>query len=250
MLKLVIVEDEANVRECLEHLFPWSSLGVTVAATFANGKSAYNYLTLNEADLLLTDIRLPGMSGLELVQMLRESQKMLPVIILTGYRHFDYAQQAIRYQVNDFLLKPIKYEELTAAVIRIKEQLSEQSEASALNFSDSDKNNTYHERIISAAKRYIHENLASATLESTALSVNLSASYFSRLFHKIAGCTFSDYLTEIRMEKAAELLGNVNYKTYEISLMVGYDNSKNFTRAFKQYYQVTPREFRDHLSDK
>lgn len=248
MLKLVIVEDETNVRECLEHLFPWNSLGVTVVASFANGQSAYNYLLLNEIDFLLTDIRLPGMTGLELVKKLRETQKTLPVIILTGYRHFDYAQQAIRYQVNDFLLKPIKYDELTAAVIRIKEQMITTLEVVPSDFDCPENSDTYHERIISTAKKFVHDNLSTASLESTSLSVSLSTSYFSRLFHKVTGCTFSDYLIQCRMEKAAELLSNVNYKTYEVSLMVGYDNPKNFSRAFKQYYQETPREFRDHLS--
>lgn len=203
----------------------------------------------SDKDFLLTDIRLPGMTGLELVQKLREIQKNLPVIILTGYRHFDYAQQAIRYQVNDFLLKPIKYDELTAAVIRIKEQLSTPTETIFSSTDDTSKNDTYHERIISTAKRFVHDNLATASLESTSLSVNLSTSYFSRLFHKVTGCTFSDYLIQCRMKKAAELLSNLNYKTYEVSLMVGYDNPKNFSRAFKQFYQETPREFRDHLSD-
>ena len=66
------------------------------------------------------------------------------------------------------------------------------------------------------------------------------------LFRSVTGETFSDYLTGCRMKKAAEYLHGTNYKTYEISLMVGYDNPKNFTRAFKQYYHVTPREFRDN----
>lgn len=247
MIKLVIVEDETNVRECLEHLFPWNTLDVEVVASFTNGQSAYHYLMLNEADLLLTDIRLPGMTGLELVQKLRENQNMLPVIILTGYKQFDYAQQAIRYQVNDFLLKPIKYEDLTSAIIRIKEQILVTNSIDVSNVPS--KIATYHDRIIDTAKHFVQDNLATASLESTALSVNLSTSYFSRLFHKITGNTFSDYLTSCRMEKAAKLLSNINYKTYEISLLVGYDNPKNFTRAFKQHYQITPREYRDHLSN-
>ena len=245
MINLVIVEDETNIRECLQSLFPWSSLGVEVSAAFANGQEAYKYLMSHSADLLLTDIRLPGLTGLELVQMLREGRNMIPVIILTGYRQFDYAQQAIRYKVDDFLLKPIKYEELTAAILRIRDKL-EAGLTQEAGPAGSALDSTYHERIISSAKQYLTAHLTDASLEEAAISVNLSPGYFSRLFHKVTGATFSDYLTGCRMKKAAEYLHGTNYKTYEISLMVGYDNPKNFTRAFKQYYHVTPREFRDN----
>lgn len=245
MINLVIVEDETNIRECLQSLFPWSSLGVEVSAAFANGQEAYKYLMSHSADLLLTDIRLPGLTGLELIQMLREGRNMIPVIILTGYRQFDYAQQAIRYKVDDFLLKPIKYEELTAAILRIRDKL-ESGITRKSEPADSVLDSTYHERIISSAKQYLTAHLTDASLEEAAISVNLSPGYFSRLFHKVTGETFSDYLTGCRMKKAAEYLHGTNYKTYEISLMVGYDNPKNFTRAFKQYYHVTPREFRDN----
>ena len=245
MINLVIVEDETNIRECLQSLFPWSSLGVEVSAAFANGQEAYKYLMSHSADLLLTDIRLPGLTGLELIQMLREGRNMIPVIILTGYRQFDYAQQAIRYKVDDFLLKPIKYEELTAAILRIRDKL-ESGITRKSEPADSVLDSTYHERIISSAKQYLTAHLTDASLEEAAISVNLSPGYFSRLFHKVTGETFSDYLTGCRMKKAAEYLHGTNYKTYEISLMVGYDNPKNFTRAFNQYYHVTPREFRDN----
>ncbi|MFG6366172.1 response regulator [Schaedlerella sp.] len=119
MLSLVIVEDESNIRDCLIHLFPWDSLGIHVAASFSNGQDAFRYLSAEHADILLTDIRLPNISGLDLVRMLRENKNPIEVVILTGYKHFDYAQQAIRYKVHDFLLKPIKYEELTAARVRV-----------------------------------------------------------------------------------------------------------------------------------
>ena len=120
MLNLVIVEDESNIRDCLVHLFPWESLGIRVAESFSNGQDAFRYLSTEHADILLTDIRLPNISGLDLIRMLRENDNPIEIVILTGYKHFDYAQQAIRYQVHDFLLKPIKYEELTAAMLRIK----------------------------------------------------------------------------------------------------------------------------------
>lgn len=249
MLNLVIVEDESNIRDCLVHLFPWESLGIRVAESFSNGQDAFRYLSTEHADILLTDIRLPNISGLDLIRMLRENDNPIEIVILTGYKHFDYAQQAIRYQVHDFLLKPIKYEELTAAMLRIKESLEKVSHNFTV-YENEEKNDTYHQKIITTAKNYVQKNLSDATLESTAVHVHLSPGYFSWLFHKITQSTFSDYLTCLRMERAAELLGNIEFKTYEISLMVGYDNPKNFTRAFKQYFNVTPREYRNKIFQK
>ena len=136
-------------------------------------------------------------------------------------------------------------EELTAAILRIRDKL-EAGLTQEAGPAGSALDSTYHERIISSAKQYLTAHLTDASLEEAAISVNLSPGYFSRLFHKVTGETFSDYLTGCRMKKAAEYLHGTNYKTYEISLMVGYDNPKNFTRAFKQYYHVTPREFRDN----
>lgn len=243
MLKLVIVEDEVNIRECLEHLFPWENIGISVVKSFANGNDAYKYILSNPVDILLTDIRLPTISGLELIAMLRESQYNLPVVVLTAFKQFDYAQQAVKLHVHDFLLKPIKYEDLVSAMIAIKEDLSENNTGETFL-----EDNTYHERIVSAAMRFVNDHISTATLESTALNVNLSQTYLSKLFHKVANTTFSDYLFGCRMKKAAELLGNTACKTYEIALMVGYDNPKNFSRAFKQYYSVSPREYRDNLS--
>ena len=112
-----------------------------------------------------------------------------------------------------------------------------------------ESDNTYHQKLISIAKEYVKSHLADASLEDTAIQVHLSPGYFSKLFHKVTQSTFSDYLTQCRMKRAGELLKDVTYKTYEISLMVGYDNPKNFSRAFKQYYNVTPREYRNNVSD-
>lgn len=244
MIRIVIVEDELNIRDCLVNLFPWNDLGVSVIGSFNNGQDAFKFLCDTPADILLCDIHLPGISGLDLIRMLREAKNTIQIIILTAYRQFDYAQQAIRYNVSDFLLKPIKYSELSSCILRIKESLS--SSSGSLKEVDNNDDQPYHEKIISIAKQFISNNLSSASLETVSLAVNLSSGYFSRLFHQVTGTTFSEYLTICRMKKAAEYLKSIDYKTYQISLMVGYDNPKNFTRAFKQYYQMTPREYREN----
>lgn len=100
-------------------------------------------------------------------------------------------------------------------------------------------------RDISKVKEYIKENYKEASLEDAAVQVSLSPSYLSRIFKEKCGMGFSDYLTKTRMEKACELLGDIQYKSYDIAYYIGYDNPKNFSRAFKAYFGMTPKEYRN-----
>ncbi len=259
ILNLVIVEDEVNIRDCLVNLFPWQAQGVHVLASFESGQEALYYILSHEVDIVLSDIRLRGsVSGLDMVRMLRENNCRAGVIILTGYRQFQYMQQSIRYHVNDFLLKPVKYDELSESISRIRAELetnmpvpAAESEAADTGNSTDDvsgraaeSDETEH-RLISAARAYLMSHTPDATLERTALTVGLSPSYFSRLFHRVTGETFSDFLMRLRMETAARLLTESDLKLFEVALRAGYDNPKNFSRAFRGYYELTPTQYRD-----
>ena len=109
---------------------------------------------------------------------------------------------------------------------------------------DPESDETEH-RLILAAKAYLTSHIPDATLERTALTVGLSPSYFSRLFHRVTGETFSDFLMRLRMETAARLLSESDLKLFEVALRAGYDNPKNFSRAFRGYYELTPTQYRD-----
>ena len=76
--------------------------------------------------------------------------------------------------------------------------------------------------------------------------VGMSSGYLSKIFKEKAGIGFQEYLTEVRMKKACELLDNIQFKSYDVAFYVGYDNPKNFSRAFKTYYGITPKEYRNH----
>lgn len=239
MLQLVVVEDEENIRDCLVNLFPWSDIDVFPCASFSNGRDALEYILSNTVDILITDIKLPIMNGIELAQELSTRKNQVNIIFLTAYRDFEYAQQAVKFGVKDFLLKPVKYNELLLSILKIKETLLTNQTESIIT------NTSYYDQIITNIKKYVETHIKAVTLDNTAVAVNLSSGYLSRLFKEKTGQNFSEYVTYLKMKKAAEYLRNCNYKTYEVADMIGYDNPKNFTRVFKQYYQVTPREFRN-----
>lgn len=128
VFKLVIVEDEDNIRHSLESFIPWEKMGFQVAGAFSDGSDALTYLRENPCDVVLTDILMSRMSGLEMIQQLHQIQPRLKVVILSGHSDFGYAQQAIRYQVAQYLVKPVDEEELMDVFQGLKEQLDSEAE--------------------------------------------------------------------------------------------------------------------------
>lgn len=245
MYDLVIIEDEETMRQGLCYLFPWDSIGFQIAAEFGNAEEALQFLLHNRADAVLTDICLPKMDGVELTQRLRDEKMDTAVVFLTGYRDFKYAQQAVKCGARDFLLKPVKYNELVLAFLKIKEDLDASYGVTEDHPGPEAAGTHRRERLIEEVKKYLAANLRTATLEDAAVAVNLSGAYLSRLFREKTGVTFSEYLLRTRMEYAGGLLRGSDNKTYEVSDLVGYDSPRNFSRAFKKYYGMTPREYKE-----
>lgn len=243
MYSLIIVDDEVKIREGLMNLFPWDKIGFEIKGNFSNASDALAYIADNRIDVVLTDIKMPGMTGIDLSKAVMKQRPDTIVVFLTGYSDFNYMREAILHNVADYLLKPIKYEELYTAFDRISQKLDAKN-----NTNDNNVNVTsnYYSKIISEVCTYLNANYQHASLEEAASIVRLSPNYLSKLFREKAKIGFSDYLQSIRMKKAAELLSDIQYKHYEIAYMVGYDNPKNFSRAFKQYFKISPREFREN----
>lgn len=117
--RVLLVDDESHITRNLEKVIPWEMLGLTVGGTAKNGVEALELMELESYDLLLCDIRMPVMDGLELVRHIREKDMPCEIIMLTGYQDFAYTRTAIQFGVNDYILKPIPYDELTGVIARI-----------------------------------------------------------------------------------------------------------------------------------
>ncbi len=128
MFKLVIVEDEDNIRHSLECFIPWEQMGFCVVGAFSDGSDALAYLKENPCDVVLTDILMRRMSGLELSRALHELLPQIKVVILSGHSDFAYAQQAIEYKVAHYLVKPVDEDELITVFKSLADQLTEQQE--------------------------------------------------------------------------------------------------------------------------
>lgn len=253
MYKLFIVDDEYEIRNGLCKFFPWKEIGFELVGSAENGKQALEFLNKNSVDVLLCDIIMPVMNGIELAQELYKTKSKVKIIFLSGYKDFEYAQKAMEYGVNSYILKSTDYNELIRVFSNIKNSLDE-SISSTNQTQDKEKNTdseqnmnemNFNDKLINIIKKYIDEHFKDVTLENLTPLVHMNPDYISKFFKQRTGQNFSDYLIEVRMKKAAQLLDDIRYKTYEVSDMVGYTNSFNFTRTFKSYYGITPRDYRN-----
>ena len=120
-MNIIIVDDEPKIRKGLSKLLG-SHEGWVASGAFAEAESALSFLYEHEIDVIITDIQMPGMQGLDMVHQIRKVNREIPVIIISGYRHFDYAQKAIRFGVEDYLLKPLKALEINQTLRKMIEK--------------------------------------------------------------------------------------------------------------------------------
>ncbi|MEK3733406.1 response regulator transcription factor [Paenibacillus sp. FSL M8-0334] len=126
MIKVLIVDDEPKLREGLKSIVPWNELGFQVVDTAANGSEALDKFKAHAPDLMLVDIRMPGMDGLQLIEAIREKDPRVHMLILSGYADFDYAKKAISHRVAGYLLKPVDEDELSSYLLEIKEEIQKE----------------------------------------------------------------------------------------------------------------------------
>lgn len=111
-MKVIIADDEVYICSLIKHLIDWEGLGLELAGIFANGDETAAFLAENEADILICDVEMPGMNGLELMEQLSQTRPNISIIVISGYRNFEYALSALKYGAVNYLLKPLDQKEL------------------------------------------------------------------------------------------------------------------------------------------
>jgi len=238
--KLLVVDDESEIRNGMGRLFPWDQVGFEVVGTCENGKQAFDFLVRHPVDAVLCDIRMPVLDGLAFAKQVRELGMTTTIIFFSAHRDFEYARLALEYGVRHYVVKSARYEEM----LRLFHSVNDELRASTPR-NEAVPGGDHYTRLVAAVVHYVQHHLGeNPNLENMARHVGLSADHLGRVFRATTGQNFSDFLMEARMTKAAEYLGDVGLKTYEVGALVGYYNAKNFTRAFKAYHGRSPREFR------
>ncbi|MBM6947268.1 response regulator transcription factor [Mordavella massiliensis] len=237
MKTLIVVEDELRIREGLCKLIRRLDMGVKVIGEAEDGLEGLKMIQDMLPDIVITDIRMPKMEGLEMIRKVREMNIRCIFIILSGYAEFSYAQTAISYGVTDYLLKPVTVSD----VKRLLEKLNPQDTLTEREAPGD--GGAYSDLVYSVMNAVKRDYATHISLSTYADVYKVTPQYISTLFTKETGETFSSYVRRIRMEKAKELLLTTDMKIYEVALAVGYPEQKYFSKVFKEYTGVSAKQF-------
>lgn len=250
MYKVVIIDDEPIIVEGLSRSIPWEKWDCEVAATANDGVEGQEVIRKEKPDIIFSDISMPGLDGLTMVAGLKSEFENMEISILTGFRDFDYAQQAIRLGVTRFLLKPSNMDELEEAVETMAGNLKKKHIGSDTGPQEKHETheNTASSFIVKNALQYLEENYdKKITLCELAEKVYVSQWHLSKLLNKHTGQNFSEILNHIRIEKAKELLKDPSLRIGDIAEKVGFMDMAHFSRVFKKMCSMSANEYRNTI---
>lgn len=245
MIRIVIVEDEEIIRKGLVYSIEWMEHGCSIAGEASNGAAGLEMIRKLSPDVVITDIRMPVMDGLEMLAKARSEADFIG-IILTSYGEFEYAQRAIKLGVSDYILKPIDEDKLLGAVVAAGELIEKRRTlpdfAPALSeelLAAASKDRCTDRAVKTIRERYTEK----LSLENIAAELDVSPSYLSRRFKENMGHTFVDLLNMYRVQKAAAILCETGARACEASDRTGFTDYKHFCAVFKKYTGLAPTEF-------
>lgn len=253
-MKILVVEDETNIREGIVSIL---QTNLNIPFKLKSCADSAQALSVSEAfypDVVITDIVMPDMNGLELIGRLRAKELCTNFIILSGHDNFSYAQQAIRYGVVDYLLKPLDKEQLLEIIQRIYETLhSEASQKQTarpftdLAYFEWDLDVTSMPSSLQRIINYVKKNyMKDISLQTISEELFFHTSYISSLINKYTGHSFTYLLDYIRIRKAVELLlDEPDMSIAEVSDLVGYTNERRLYASFQKRLNMTPGDLRN-----
>ena len=261
MIRLLIADDEKLEREALAELVQRRFEREVVLEVAENGRKAADTAVLWGADLILMDIEMPGMSGLDAARAVLAQRPSCRVIFVTAYSLFQYAHEAVHLGACDYLLKPVDPDELEASVRRAMRQIEterkleelaaaqpqpEQTETEAeAEDAPEEGENSQTALVMAHVRRYLEDNyMFDLSLDSVGEILHISPAYLSAQFKKYQKMNFLDCLTELRINAAKELLADPFRSSAEVASMVGYEDASYFARAFKKRTGMTPTQYR------
>lgn len=238
--RLLIVDDEENIlnrmtkyianhMDCFSHIY-----------TAKSGPEALDIIFRYQPDVMLLDVQIPVKNGLEVMKEAKNQGICPKTIILSGYDHFAYVQQALRLGAMDYLLKPCRSTEICERLEETLKMTQGEQTGAEKNRGDGKGN-----PLVKNAQEYIRDHLTDdLNLKLVAEKVGVSTAYLSTLFSQQLGCGFVDYLNKTRIEYASNYLQDGRMKIYEIAFLVGFHDEKYFSRVFKKVMGQSPTEYR------
>lgn len=257
-MNILIVDDEPLILQGLLNGVQWELLQFRQVLTAKSAEQAQRIMENQPVHILLTDIEMGGESGLDLIRWANEHKPETKCIVLSCHDEFGFAQQAVRLDCFDYVLKPVPYDVLTQLLLRAQKQVrQERGQALQENYGKAYASSLREELgqasesdALALARQYLQEHLSEEmSVESLARVAHVSPRHLGRLFQKEYGQSVGDYITAQRMALAGELLRTTHLSVTRISDRVGYSNYSYFIRQFKKHYGQTPGEYQKRIGE-
>ena len=249
MYRVVLVDDERLILRGLSTVVPWAELGCEVAGTAHDGASGLELIRKIKPDIVLTDIRMPNMDGLTMLAAIRSEHPEIQMSVLTAYRDFEYARQAITLGVCRYLLKPSNLDELKDAVRQMAARLDAMPRIHGETPEPEDESvREAGNHLVKAALAYMEEHCTEQhlSLGEVADHVYVSQWHLSKLLNRETDQGFFDLLGGMRIARARELLKDPSLRIHEVAEETGFSDVAHFSRSFKKLTGLTPGEYRNH----
>ena len=252
MYKVLLVDDEPVIVEGLSRGISWEKWNCEVVAVAHDGLEGKRMIEEYEPDIVFLDICMPEMDGLTMIAALDSEFPDMEVSILTGYRDFEYAREALRLGVTRFLLKPSNMSELEEAIETMCKNLRKKGITGEVTEIEEEledlPSKTSGAFIVKNALAYMEKNYAQKlTLREVAEKTYVSQWHLSKLLSKHTGQGFSDLLNHIRIEHAKQLLEDSSLRVGDVAERVGFSDLAHFSRVFKKQEGTSANEYRNQI---
>ncbi|MEI3229375.1 MAG: response regulator [Lachnospiraceae bacterium] len=242
MYNVLIADDETWVIFGLKRMIEKSGLPFRVIGETNDGVTTLEEVEKKKPDVLFSDIRMPGYTGLELLEHIQEKKLDVKVVFVSGYAEFTYAQKALSLGAVDYLLKPIKPDMMTTVLKKLEVKLAGKVQEEVIE--QKEEKVPVIEQIITEIQEHYTENI---TLTELAKKYGISVGYLSSLIKENVGLSYSDYVTARRIQKAKELLEDERLSMEQIAEQTGFRDHFYFIKVFKKHTGITPGKYRKHM---
>lgn len=237
MFKIAVIDDNRAMAEMIATTIRWGDIDCTICGTAYDGVRGRTLIQKEKPEIIIADIRMPGLDGLEMIRAAQASDPKAKVIFISAYDDFSYAQEAVRLHAYEYLLKPFDNTKLVESVRRAVSELRGEELPASEELS---ANETLIKRIL----HYVDTHPEHPTLQEISDHFGFSASYISSLVKKETGENYIDWVVRSRMNKAKRLLKDPKYRIEEVAYAVGYKNYISFYQMFVKYEGISPRDYR------
>ncbi len=239
MYSVYMVDDEQLVLKHMGQSVAWDEYNLRLVGMQTDPVMAVEDILREKPDVVLTDMKMACMSGLQLIATLKEKGCTAEFIVLSAYDHFEYVRQAMVLEGFDYLIKPVEQWQLAETFARLTLKLDEKH-------GKHEKPETMSQELNQIIK-YLGEHFAEhQSLQQIAHQFSINPHYICRLFSKHLDTTFSTYLAKLRLDHAAKLLTTTAKPIKEVTALCGYDDYFYFCRVFREAYGCTPTQYRSN----